>query len=117
VGTRNHVSINPEAAAFAHSNMRYLREYRDDADAYLMGLRETLEAEVRSKFQTKKRVSDADKGVSCEVLFDETLVEYLWVSERAMEVQQISLTTSPEQVAVRRKIDKKLRKKAQKTEE
>lgn len=117
VDTRNVATAKPAAVAFVRENARYLREYRDDADAYVLGLQQTLEAEVRSKFQTKKRVADAERGVRCQVQFDETVVDYLWLDERSMEVQAVALSTSPEQVAARNKIDKKLKKKQQKQQQ
>jgi hypothetical protein len=55
------------------------------------GLVETLEAEVRSKFQTSRRMSDASQGEVVEVPFDETVVRYYWRSERVFEVVEVEL--------------------------
>jgi hypothetical protein len=52
---------------------------------------ETLEAEVRSKFQTSRRMSDASQGEVVEVPFDETVVRYYWRSERVFEVVEVEL--------------------------
>jgi len=68
-----------------------LREYRDDSKEFVRGLTETLEAEVRSKFQTERRMRDAARGIAVEVPFDNALVKYLWVSERELRVEEITL--------------------------
>ena len=52
---------------------------------------ETLEADVRSKFQTKRRIEDCQRGVVVEVPFDVTTVSFLWRQERVLEVTDISL--------------------------
>ena len=45
--------------------------------------------EVRSKFQTARRMRDASRGVEVEVPFDNALVRYLWVSERELRVTEV----------------------------
>lgn len=62
-----------------------------NSNFYLTGLTETLEVEVRSKFQTARRMRDASRGVEVEVPFDNALVRYLWVSERELRVTDVSL--------------------------
>ena len=52
---------------------------------------ETLEAEVRSKFQTSRRMSDASQGEVVEVPFDETVVRYNWIEEREFDIIDIEL--------------------------
>jgi hypothetical protein len=52
---------------------------------------ETLEADVRSKFQTKRRIEDCNRGVVVEVPFDVTTVSFLWRQERVLEVTDIAL--------------------------
>lgn len=91
---------------FVLANQMYLREFKDDASAFMNGLIQTLEAEVRSKFQTQKRVKDASKNVTCEVTFDEILVHYLWIGEREMHITDVTLIES----SYNRKLAKKLRK-------
>ena len=54
-----------------------------------IALIETLEADVRSKFQTKKRIGDSSRGMECEVPFDNLLVRFLWVEERVFEITQV----------------------------
>ena len=57
----------------------------------MKGLLETLQAEVRSKFQTNKRIDGCAKGMPVEVLFDETLVRYNWIEERKFDIINIIL--------------------------
>lgn len=57
----------------------------------MTGLIETLEAEVRSKFQTHKQMEFSSKGIPVEVLFDETIVKYNWVEERKFHIVNIIL--------------------------
>eukprot|EP01031_Cornospumella_fuschlensis_P028552 gene28552-34464_t len=52
---------------------------------------ETLEAEVRSKFQTSKQMDFTSKGLPVHVLFDEAVVRYHWVAEREFEVVSVGL--------------------------
>ena len=52
---------------------------------------ETLEAEVRSKFQTTKRMQESASGQPVEVSFDETVVKYHWLQERVFQVVEIEL--------------------------
>ena len=56
-------------------------------------VRETLEADVRSKFQTKRRQEDAKKGILVEVPFDNTIVKFFWKDERVLLVTEIVRTT------------------------
>ena len=71
-----------------------LKQYKNDPEAFLSALVETLEADVRSKFQTKKGVADASKDVPVpvDVPFDETTVYYLWKDLRSFEVVDVKLT-------------------------
>ena len=50
---------------------------------------ETLEADVRSKFQTKRRIEDAAKGQVVEVPFDEAVVRFFWIESRTLEIQDV----------------------------
>ena len=52
---------------------------------------ETLEADVRSKFQTKRRIEDCKRGVLVEVPFDCTTIKFLWREERILEIMEITL--------------------------
>jgi hypothetical protein len=71
-----------------------LREYKNDAEAFLSGIVQTLEAEVRSKFQTKRRKADAQRATPVEVPFDEAFVKYLWMDDRVLKIVDVSLTST-----------------------
>jgi len=53
---------------------------------------ETLEADVRSKFQTQRRISDADAAIPVEVPFDDATVFFFWRDERELEIVDVLLT-------------------------
>lgn len=57
----------------------------------MIGIIETLEAEVRSKFQTQKQIEFTNKGIPVEVFFDEMLVKYQWIDERKFHIVNIIL--------------------------
>ena len=65
---------------------------------------ETLEAEVRSKFQTDRRISETSQGVLVEVPFDETMVKYLWVSERVFDIVDIEMRAKNKTVLIENEI-------------
>ena len=56
-----------------------------------IAIEETLEADVRSKFQTKRRLEDCKRGVLVEVPFDCTMVKFMWREERVLEVMEVTL--------------------------
>jgi hypothetical protein len=60
----------------------------------LSAIEETLEADVRSKFQTKRRIEDCRRGVLVDVPFDTTTVSFLWKEERVLEITKIELNRS-----------------------
>ena len=68
-----------------------LREYKSDPEAFVRGIVETLEAEVRSRFQTERRMRDASRGIEVEVPFDNAFVKYLWTDERLLCITEVSL--------------------------
>jgi len=92
IDTRNEVTISEKAKQSVHKIQKNLIQFKNDPDAFLVALMETLEADVRSKFQTNKRIQDAQKGQVVEVPFDEATVHYLWSSSRVMDVVNIVLT-------------------------
>lgn len=47
--------------------------------------------EVRSKFQTKRRMKDANNNVTVAVPFDNTIVSYYWRDDRVLEISNIEL--------------------------
>lgn len=92
IDTRNQVTISEEAKQSVYKIQKSLKQYKNDPQAFIAALKETLEADVRSKFQTKKRIQDAQKGQFVEVPFDEATVRYLWTDLRSMDVVSIVLT-------------------------
>lgn len=86
INTRNTVKFQDDIAYKVDRLKKKLKQYKNEPDAYLQGLRETLEADVRSKFQTKRRMEDASANIPVDVPFDNTIVRYLWLEERHMEV-------------------------------
>ncbi len=93
VVTRNKVTIAPECLIYLEKVQARLKQYRNEPMEYIQALRETLEAEVRSKFQTSKQMEFSAKGMLVNVLFDETIVKYRWVSERVFEVVSVVLVS------------------------
>ena len=55
----------------------------------MSALKETLEADVRSKFQTRRRIEDASRGLLVEVPFDEAIVRFYWKESRILEIAEI----------------------------
>jgi hypothetical protein len=94
IDTRNKVLVAPNVEASVLAIASKLKHYKNDAKLFMAGLLETLEADVRSEFQTKRRMKDASQGVSVEVPFDETLVRYFWQEERTMLITEIVLASS-----------------------
>lgn len=93
VYSRNTVTFLPQAIDKIRKIQGRLKQFHNEADAYLLALRETLEVEVRSKFQTAKQMEFTAKGLPVNVLFDETIVKYFWRSEREFEVVDIVLVS------------------------
>jgi hypothetical protein len=118
VFTRNEVVFNQECADYVRSIQKNLTQFKNSADDYILGkpkvtvyllyydlpplnfchtfkiaLVETLQAEVRSKFQTKKQMEYSAQGFPVEVLFDDTVVRYNWVEERKFEIIEIILAS------------------------
>jgi hypothetical protein len=68
-----------------------LKQFKNDPAAFMQAIIETLEADVRSKFQTKRRIEDSAKGLCVEVPFDEAMVRFLWKDERLLEIVEVVL--------------------------
>jgi hypothetical protein len=69
INTRNSVTILPEVR-LAVQQPRFanaLKQYKNNPSLFIKALQETLEADVRSKFQTKRRQEDCRRGVPVEV--------------------------------------------------
>ena len=91
IDTRNTVIIKADAIEQANKIQNKFKHYKNEVILFLNGLKETLEVDVRSSFQTKRRQEDAQKGIHVQVPFDETIVKYFWLEDRKMEVQEIVL--------------------------
>lgn len=91
VYSRNEVTIHPDVLDQVKAIKGNLHHYRNEPEEFLKGIKETLEAEVRSKFQTSKQMEFTEKGQLVAVLFDEAVVRYQWVAERKFEIQQVTL--------------------------
>lgn len=89
IDTRNTVVVGDEIHEKVDNISRSLREYKNDSEGYMAALVQTLEVDVRSKFQTKRRMKDATMEIPVEVPFDNTIVKYLWKEERVFEVTDI----------------------------
>ena len=66
---------------------------------WYVGLLETLEADVRSKFQTRKQMEFSQMGHHVQVLFDETIVKFDWLELRKFEVIDIILASRDKETA------------------
>jgi tRNA (Thr-GGU) A37 N-methylase len=108
VHSRNFVSLAPGVAEQAAAVAPYLKQYPGEPEAFLGALTETLEAEVRSKFQTRRRIESSEQGHACEVAFDECMCSYHWRGEREMEIVKVELV---ENKARDKKVDKAIAKK------
>jgi|MDTB01.3.fsa_nt_gb tRNA (Thr-GGU) A37 N-methylase len=98
IHTRNKVVIKDDILAKVERFQKKLKQYKNDAPAFLQGLRETLEVDVRSKFQTKRRIQDATLNIPVDVPFDNAVVRYLWKEERVMEVVDVTRSTQGTQL-------------------
>lgn len=77
IETRNEVKLK---SGVKEKSVRLIQSkcklYQKDVDAYWAGVIETLEADVRSKFQTKRAINDSEKGIIRLLPFDELVVRY-----------------------------------------
>jgi hypothetical protein len=87
--TRNIVEVRNNVYDQVKTLQASLKQYYNDADLFMKALIETIEADVRSKFQTKKRIQDCNYGQEVEVPFDNLLVRFLWKDERLFEITQV----------------------------
>lgn len=92
IDTRNVVSLAPGVSDTVRYLARSLKQYKNAPDEFLKGIIETLEADVRSKFQTKRRIQDNSSGIAVEVPFDDATVSFMWKAERELEIVDVVLT-------------------------
>lgn len=78
VGTRNEVSLKNGVREKSIPLIRTkCKLYKNAVDEFWAGVIETLEADVRSKFQTKKAIVDSEKGIIRLQPFDELVVRFV----------------------------------------
>eukprot|EP01035_Chromulina_nebulosa_P018355 gene18355-24048_t len=61
IDTRNAVTFLPSIINDVTKLQKKLKQFKNNIDGYMNALRETLEVDVRSKFQTRRRIEDATK--------------------------------------------------------
>lgn len=91
VNSRNEVSVHPDVLPQVEKIKARLCHYQNEPEVFIQAMKETLEAEVRSKFQTLKQMEFTERGSLVAVPFDETIVRYRWVSERSFEIMEVTL--------------------------
>ena len=94
--TRNVVEVDPVVKEQVVALQGQLKQYHNQPSLFLKAVVESLEADVRSKFQTRKRQQDSARGQECEVPFDNLLVRFLWKEERLLEITQVLVSPPPE---------------------
>ena len=104
IETRNTVVISNSVREDVVKIQKKLKLYKNNPDLFLEALRETLEADVRSKFQTKRRIADASNGVTVDVPFDETIVRYFWIEDRTIEVERVLLASDCAEIHLEREM-------------
>jgi tRNA (adenine37-N6)-methyltransferase len=93
IHTRNVVTISASVPEQVLRIAKKLKQFKDEPDAFIAAMRETLEADVRSKFQTKRRMQDATEDFPTDVPFDNATIFYLWQDLRTFHVTDVKLTS------------------------
>ena len=91
IGTRNTVSVLPLAKTHAREILHKMKHFKSNEEEFWKSLTETLEVDVRSKFQTQRAIAAAQntqKGV-CELPFDNCVVRYEWNEDRVIEITDV----------------------------
>jgi tRNA (adenine37-N6)-methyltransferase len=96
VHTRNEVKVASGIENKVDHIAKKLKQYKNEPKEFLAAIVETLEADVRSKFQTRKGVDGAKKAIPVDVPFDDATVYYLWHDLRSMEIVDVILTPKSE---------------------
>lgn len=98
IGTRNEVVLK---SGLKEKSIRLIQSkcklYQKDVDAFWAGVIETLEADVRSKFQTKRAITDSEKGIIRLLPFDELVIRYEWKEVRTIEISDVYTKEETEQ--------------------
>lgn len=91
IGTRNAIIIDKTVREDVFRIQSKLKQFKDSSEKFLDAVIETLEADVRSKFQTNRRIKDSSRGVLVYLPFDEALIEYLWLEDRVIQIIRVLL--------------------------
>lgn len=91
IDTRNTVLLTANVIPNVNKIQHKLKQYKNEPLEFIKALIETFECDVRSKFQTKRRIEDSAKGITAEIPFDETIVRFFWKSERLIEICEVLL--------------------------
>lgn len=87
VESRNDVSVVTGLIADSRDLInKHAILYKGDHDLFWRGAIETLEADVRSKFQTRKALEGHIKKQVFELPFDSFNVRYEWIDDRRIEI-------------------------------
>ena len=71
IQTRNSVTVRSQARQSLSKLVKKLYFYKNNEELFWNGVTETLAADVRSEFQTRRAVTDASKGDVSSLPFDE----------------------------------------------
>eukprot|EP01038_Epipyxis_sp_PR26KG_P008203 gene8203-11097_t len=86
VGKRNIVTITETAKNNIYSIQNKLVQYKNNPEQFIAGLTETIEADIRSQFQTRKMAENTANGSFIKVPFDETICKYVLMDEGKFEI-------------------------------
>lgn len=90
IDTRNVVTVVPGLEEKSEALLlKYCKLYRDRIDLFWKAIVETLEADVRSSFQTKKVIEGHRSGYLFDIPFDDVLVRYEWTDDRVIAITDI----------------------------
>jgi hypothetical protein len=91
---RNNVTISDYCVEKISKIESKLYQYKNDSKNYIKALIETLEADIRSKFQTRKLIENTSNGVNVKILFDETIVRFEWLEDKKFNIIDIDLVNN-----------------------
>lgn len=90
IDTRNSVSLEAGVQEKSKALLKQFCEiYRNDEELFWKAVIETLEADVRSAFQTKKVIEGHKSGHQFELPFDGVLVRYEWTEDRLIKISDV----------------------------
>lgn len=92
IDTRNVVTVYADVPAKVKAICHKFKQYKNEHELFMQAVVETLKADVRSKFQTQRRIKDASHDIPVDVPFDDATVYFLWKDVRTFEVVDVILT-------------------------